>query len=194
MGLDQYGYVVKKHKKNTDFCVYWQLNEVHPELQRTNMALLAEWRKHPYLQGWMENLFNLKADAQNFEGYIAPGGLAKEVEINAIAYNLEGERIDIDSEMLETLQNATKEMGEKIIELSKSEKPQRVFNNQPIRLTLTDLEQLETAVLRGELPVSSGFFWGEDSSEEYKEKDLAFIRDAREALANNMDVYYSSWW
>jgi len=194
MGLDQYGYVVKKHRKNTDFCVYWQLNEVHPELQRTNMALLAEWRKHPYLQGWMENLFNLKADAQNFEGYIAPGGLAKEVEINAIAYNLEGERIDIDSEMLETLQNATKEMGEKIIELSKSEKPQRVFNNQPIRLTLTDLEQLETAVLRGELPVSSGFFWGEDASEEYKEEDLAFIKDAREALANNMDVYYSSWW
>ena len=69
-----------------------------------------------------------------------------------------------------------------------------MFNQQCVRLTLSDLEQLETAVIRGELPESSGFFWGDNSSEEYKEHDLQFIKDAREAINNGMDIYYDSWW
>ena len=56
MGLDQYG-VARKGKPKTDeegFTFY------EDEIE------LAYWRKHPNLQGWMENLYHKKGGDESF--------------------------------------------------------------------------------------------------------------------------------
>ena len=56
-----------------------------------------------------------------------------------------------------------------------------------IRNTSTDIKSKE-------LPKTSGFFFGDDSSDDYVEQDLQFIEDARKAIAEGKKVAYSSWW
>ena len=56
------------------------------------------------------------------------------------------------------------------------------------------LEQLEAAIEGEELPETAGFFFGNDSSNYYREEDLAFIADASEAIKQGYTVVYSSWW
>jgi len=68
-----------------------------------------------------------------------------------------------------------------------------VFNCDPIRITLTDLEQLETAVNRQELPETTGFFFGQSGPED-KADDLLFIANARKQIADGLEIYYTSWW
>ena len=83
------------------------------------------------------------------------------------------------------------------------------FNCQPVELTLSDIEQLEAHITNKSLPDTQGFFFGDDSyswdedSEGnklpegdyyYKETDLEFIRDARQALEEGKKVFYNSWW
>ena len=53
---------------------------------------------------------------------------------------------------------------------------------------------LEHAIKNNILPETEGFFFGDNSSEHYKEEDLQFIEDALEAVKDGNDVYYSSWW
>jgi len=118
MGLDQYAAVrldTKDEEGN------WDTEE------------LAYWRKHPHLQGFMENL------------YVEKGG--------------EGE-----------------------------------FNCVDVELTLEDIDALEASIKGGELPETGGFFFGDDSSDHYKESDLEFCANARKALADGQTVVYSSWW
>jgi hypothetical protein len=67
------------------------------------------------------------------------------------------------------------------------------FNCQPVRLTLEDLAELEGAVKGGELPPTTGFFFGESQPED-KVDDLRFIKAAREAIKEGYEVYYDSWW
>lgn len=50
MGLDQYAFSVKPHREDTPFD--FALTDTKEELQY--------WRKHPNLQGWMENLWREK--------------------------------------------------------------------------------------------------------------------------------------
>jgi hypothetical protein len=145
MGLDQYAYAIMPHKDNTDFDWVWggetvTTNGVEP------VTTIAQWRKHPNLQGFMEALFNQKADRQGYEGH--KGGFGEE----------------------------------------------RVFNCQPVRLTWEDLDALERAVLGEALPSTQGFFFGEESDDYYREKDLEFIKTAKEAMSQDMTVYYDSWW
>ena len=122
MGLDQYAFARKgepiRNRLETEY-------EVENEI--------AYWRKHPNLQGWMENLWRKK------------GG--------------EGE-----------------------------------FNCVEVELTFEDLEQLETAIERAELPETQGFFFGFNSDDEYKENDQEFIREARQHIADGYKVVYTSWW
>lgn len=69
------------------------------------------------------------------------------------------------------------------------------FNsNAVLELTLEDIDELEEAVNSADLPDTGGFFFGGDSSEHYKERDLEFCKDARKALADGYTVVYSSWW
>jgi hypothetical protein len=68
------------------------------------------------------------------------------------------------------------------------------FNCVPVELTLADLAELERVIADEELPETTGFFFGEDSDDFYREKDLDFIIEARKAIAGDYQVYYYSWW
>jgi hypothetical protein len=68
------------------------------------------------------------------------------------------------------------------------------FNCVPLELTKEDLNNLEEAILSEELPLTTGFFFGQNSDNEYREKDLEFIENAREAIDNGLKVEYDSWW
>jgi hypothetical protein len=98
---------------------------------------LATWRKHPNLQGWMENLWHEKG-CPNDKG----GG----------------------------------------------------FNCVELELTKYDLISLEQALDEGELPETSGFFFGSNADDHYAEADREFIVQAHAALKQGYKVVYSSWW
>lgn len=69
------------------------------------------------------------------------------------------------------------------------------FNCKPVRLTLEDLNKLQSDMANNLLQPRNGFFFG--AQEIYPEditSTLKFIADAREAIANGRDVFYDSWW
>jgi hypothetical protein len=90
----------------------------------------------------------------------------------------------------------------------KNANPMGNFNCIPVELTLSDLEQLEAHVQDKVLPETGGFFFGQDSfswEDEngndyegtdyyYKETDLKFIAEAREAIQKGLKVFYNCWW
>ena len=123
MGLDQYAYAVDKDGNKVD---------------------LAYWRKHPNLQGWMENLWENRGRP----------GLPEDHE--------SGWGSD--------------------------------FNCIPLELYPENLNDLENDIRGSSLPNTVGFFFGNNSDNEYKEQDLEFITKAREALDKGMTVMYDSWW
>lgn len=67
------------------------------------------------------------------------------------------------------------------------------FNCVPVRLNMDDLDLLESAVKRYELPHTTGFFFGQ-SDDRDRDGDLEFIEKARKLLAQGKVVYYTSWW
>lgn len=67
------------------------------------------------------------------------------------------------------------------------------FNCVNVQLSARDLDALELAVKDGELPPTSGFFFGASDGTEIAD-DLSFIAKAREALAADLTVFYTSWW
>lgn len=67
------------------------------------------------------------------------------------------------------------------------------FNCVNLVLTPEDLDRLEADIRAGNLPRTSGFFFGESDGSEV-EDDLRFIAKARSAIAEGLTVYYSSWW
>lgn len=68
------------------------------------------------------------------------------------------------------------------------------FNGVELELTWEDINSLERAVIHGQLPKTSGFFFGGDSDEHYRERDLEFIRNARAELFSGLKVFYNSSW
>lgn len=67
------------------------------------------------------------------------------------------------------------------------------FNCVNLLLTETDLDNLEYDIKNGNLPNTSGFFFGQSDGSE-NEDDLQFIEDARLAILDGFSVYYTSWW
>lgn len=137
MGLDQYAYYVDERLLN---CVR-DVDFDYDRLISGEVAGALEpkeffyWRKHPGLQGWMHDLYDLK------------GGSSQD------------------------------------------------FNGNPVRLDEVDLDALEDAVKSGRLPETSGFFFGQNRHDEYTdEKDLDFIRQARDFIRNGYAVFYDSSW
>jgi len=122
MGLDQYAYVAAKAEA-------WQDGNTPREL--------AYWRKHPNLQGWMENLWR----SRNTDPSADPA-----------------------------------------------------FNGIELELTWADIDQLEDDIKNKRLPATSGFFFGTDSDDHYREDDLAFVRRARAELFLGLRVFYNSSW
>jgi hypothetical protein len=72
---------------------------------------------------------------------------------------------------------------------------ERDFNGDCVVLDTLDLDILEVDIKDGNLPDTSGFFFGQSSNgdEEIKD-DLDFIQKARYQIANGKTVYYTSWW
>lgn len=68
------------------------------------------------------------------------------------------------------------------------------FNGVELELTWQDLDELERAVTHGQLPATSGFFFGNNADEYYRESDLEFIRNARAELFVGLKVFYNSSW
>jgi hypothetical protein len=68
------------------------------------------------------------------------------------------------------------------------------FNCVDVELTLEDLDELEAAINGTSLPITGGFFFGENSDDYYKDKDLQFIEQARQEINDGYKVVYSSWW
>ena len=68
------------------------------------------------------------------------------------------------------------------------------FNGDELELSWADLDQLEETIKSGGLPLTEGFFFGEDESEYYRESDLKFIREARSYLFLGLRVFYNSSW
>ena len=69
------------------------------------------------------------------------------------------------------------------------------FNGDCVVLDIVDLDNLEEDIRQGNLPDTSGFFFGESSNnDEENENDLLFVTKAREAISNGKTVYYTSWW
>jgi hypothetical protein len=68
------------------------------------------------------------------------------------------------------------------------------FNGDELELTWQDLDELEQAVNHGELPGTTGFFFGNDADDHYREQDLEFIRNARAEIFSGLKVFYNSSW
>ena len=69
------------------------------------------------------------------------------------------------------------------------------FNCVQIRLTTTDLDDLQYALIEGRLPKTTGFFFGDNPpDDESLKRDLQFIQKARDIIAEGDAVYYDSWW
>jgi len=68
------------------------------------------------------------------------------------------------------------------------------FNCVEVELDREDLESLQDFVTRGDLPETTGFFFGGNSDERYKEQDLTFIEEALELIEAGYKVEYNSWW
>jgi hypothetical protein len=67
------------------------------------------------------------------------------------------------------------------------------FNCVQLELLGDDLDELEVAIKSGTLPNTEGFFFGETDGSE-RNDDLAFVAEARQAIAEGFVVYYTSWW
>lgn len=68
------------------------------------------------------------------------------------------------------------------------------FNGVELELTWEDLDLLEQAVKKRQLPSTRGFFFGEDSDQHYAKQDLEFINEARTAILEGDRVFYNSSW
>ena len=68
------------------------------------------------------------------------------------------------------------------------------FNGDELELTREDIDALEQDVLNNQLPLTSGFFFGNPSDDYYKKEDLEFIKNARAELFCGLKVFYNSSW
>jgi len=75
-----------------------------------------------------------------------------------------------------------------------AESDTETFNGIEVELTWTDIENLEEDILNDNLPGTTGFFFGDDSDEYYRESDLEFVKQAKADLFLGLKVYYNSSW
>ena len=68
------------------------------------------------------------------------------------------------------------------------------FNGIEMELTAEDLDALEYAVKKRQLPATSGFFFGDNSDQHNYKNDLKFIQEARAEMFLGLKVFYNSSW
>jgi hypothetical protein len=69
-----------------------------------------------------------------------------------------------------------------------------MFNGVELELTWDDLMDLEYDIEHGNLPSTSGFFFGSEADDYYKQQDLEFVKQAKADLICGLKVYYNSSW
>ena len=69
-----------------------------------------------------------------------------------------------------------------------------MFNGIELELTREDIDELEQDILDGNLPSTSGFFFGDEADSYYYNEDLAFVKEARAQLFLGLKVFYNSSW
>lgn len=71
MGLDQYAYVANRAGQRAEFFDGAEYDSETSDIVNPNVSRpqeLAYWRKHPNLQGWMENLYRDRGGEGSFNG------------------------------------------------------------------------------------------------------------------------------
>lgn len=68
------------------------------------------------------------------------------------------------------------------------------FNGIELELTWEDLDALEMDIKNGQLPSTSGFFFGTPADDYYRVQDLEFVRNARAEIFMGLRVFYNSSW
>ena len=68
------------------------------------------------------------------------------------------------------------------------------FNCVAVELNGDDLQRLRIDVDHRDLPSTTGFFYGGNSDEYYKEQDLTFVEEALELIEAGYKIEYYSWW
>jgi hypothetical protein len=68
------------------------------------------------------------------------------------------------------------------------------FNGDQLEIDWAMLERLEHDVVNGELPATSGFFFGNGADDYYRAQDLEFVKTARAELFLGLRVFYNSSW
>lgn len=68
------------------------------------------------------------------------------------------------------------------------------FNGIELELTWDDLDELERAIRHGQLPETSGFFFGNPADSHYYEQDLEFVNNAKAEVFLGLKVFYNSSW
>jgi len=68
------------------------------------------------------------------------------------------------------------------------------FNGDELEIDWAMLERLEYDVKEGNLPGTSGFFFGNPADDYYYKHDLEFIKNARAELFLGLKVFYNSSW
>ena len=71
MGLDQYAYVASKAGQQNEFydtAVYDEDIKAYANPNVPKPREIAYWRKHPNLQGWMDQLWRRKGNSGDFNG------------------------------------------------------------------------------------------------------------------------------
>ncbi len=68
------------------------------------------------------------------------------------------------------------------------------FNGIEVELTWEDLSKLEKDIKDNKLPDTTGFFFGSDSDEYYRNQDLEFIAEAKTQIFLGFKVFYNSSW
>jgi hypothetical protein len=68
------------------------------------------------------------------------------------------------------------------------------FNGDQLEIDWAMLERLEYDIVNGELPATSGFFFGNGADDYYRAQDLEFVKNARAELFLGLRVFYNSSW
>ena len=68
------------------------------------------------------------------------------------------------------------------------------FNGIEVELTWDDLDDLERAVKKRQLPKTSGFFFGNEADQHYYNQDLEFVQKAKAETFLGLKVFYNSSW
>jgi hypothetical protein len=69
-----------------------------------------------------------------------------------------------------------------------------MFNGIELELTFDDVVKLEYDIKNNNLPATSGFFYGSDADDYYKNQDLEFVYEAKSRLFLGQKVFYNSSW